>query len=311
MIALVPPQARFHHNAVAFGLDHHGGGDQRRFGAVEIAHKGFKPAFIIQDRLLFFGATAVGENDIDAGIQEGEFAQPVFERVVIKFDHGEGFGRGQEGHFRAALVARGAEPLKRRFGIAMFEGHHMLVAIAPDAQAQPFRQGIDHRHADAMQAARHFVGVLVEFTARMQLRHDHFGRRNPLFGMDIGGDAASVVGDGAGSVGIERHGHFRGVTGQRLVNRIIDDFVNHVMQARAVIGVADIHAGALADGIQAFENFNRIGTIGGGGVIALIGVGHVRKKTLLGVEGIAGGTAFDSLSTYTGKHGFFHPLKVF
>jgi hypothetical protein len=83
------------------------------------------------------------------------------------------------------------------------------------------------------------------------------------------------------------------------------------MKARAVIGIADIHARALADGIQAFENFDRIGTIGGGGVIALIGVGHVRKKTLLGVEGIAGRTAFDSLSTYTGKHGFFHSLKVF
>ena len=26
---------------------------------------------------------------------------------------------------------------------------------------------------------------------------------------------------------------------------------------------------------------------------------------------LAGAQAFDSLSTYTGKHGFFHPLKVF
>ena len=54
-----------------------------------------------------------------------------------------------------------------------------------------------------------------------------------------------------------------GMAGQRLVDGVVDDLIDHVVQARAVIGVADIHARPLADGIQAFENLDGIGAIGG------------------------------------------------
>ncbi len=52
---------------------------------------------------------------------------------------------------------------------------------------------VDHRDADAVQAARHLVGVLVELSAGMQLGHDHFGRRDAFALVDVGGDAAAVV----------------------------------------------------------------------------------------------------------------------
>jgi hypothetical protein len=45
-------------------------------------------------------------------------------------------------------------------------------------------------------------------------------------------------------------GDFGGVAGERFVDRVVDDFVDHMMQARAVIGVADIHAGTLANGVE-------------------------------------------------------------
>ena len=63
--------------------------------------------------------------------------------------------------------------------------------------------------------------------------------------------------------GIERDGHRRGVPGERLVDRVVDDLVDHVMQARAVIGVADIHAGPLAHRVEAFEDLDRLGVVGG------------------------------------------------
>jgi hypothetical protein len=46
------------------------------------------------------------------------------------------------------------------------------------------------------------------------------------------------------------------VASQRLVDGVVDDLVDHVVQARAVIGVADIHAGALAHRLQALENLD-------------------------------------------------------
>ena len=50
--------------------------------------------------------------------------------------------------------------------------------------------------------------------------------------------------------------------GQRLVDGVVDDFIDHVMQARAVVGVADIHAGALAHGIEALQDLDRLGVVG-------------------------------------------------
>jgi hypothetical protein len=41
-----------------------------------------------------------------------------------------------------------------------------------------------------------------------------------------------------------------GVAGQRFVDGVVDDLVDHVMQARAVVGVADIHAGPFAHRIE-------------------------------------------------------------
>ena len=94
-----------------------------------------------------------------------------------------------------------------------------------------------------MQAARHLVGVLVEFPARMQLGHDDLGRADALLAVDVGRNAAPVVGDGHRAVGVERHRDLRGVAGERLVDGVVDNLIDHVMQARAVIGVADIRAG--------------------------------------------------------------------
>ena len=60
------------------------------------------------------------------------------------------------------------------------------------------------------------------------------------------------------AVRIERHRDLGGVPGQRLVDRIVDDLVDHVVQARAVIGVADVHARALAHRIEALEDLDRL-----------------------------------------------------
>ena len=57
----------------------------------------------------------------------------------------------------------------------------------------------------------------------------------------------------------------RRIAGERLVDGVIDDFIDHVMQAGAVIGVADIHARALADGIETAQHLDRIGAVIGFG----------------------------------------------
>jgi hypothetical protein len=91
---------------------------------------------------------------------------------------------------------------KRRIRNAVAETDLVDLAVAPDHQLQPDRKRVDHGHADAVQAAGDLVGVLVELAAGMQLRHDHFGRRNALALVNVGRNAAAIVGDGHRPVGL-------------------------------------------------------------------------------------------------------------
>ena len=113
-----------------------------------------------------------------------------------------------------------------------------------------------------MQAAGHLVGILVEFPAGVQLGHDDLGRRDAFLVVDAGRNAPPVVGDGDRAVGVEGDGDEFRVARQRLVDGVVDHFVDHVMQARAVVGVADVHARPLAHGVQAAQHLDRIRAVG-------------------------------------------------
>ncbi len=54
------------------------------------------------------------------------------------------------------------------------------------------------------------------------------------------------------------------VAGQGFVDGVVHHFEDQVVQARAIGGVADVHAGALAHGLQAFEDLDRAFAIAAG-----------------------------------------------
>ena len=174
---------------------------------------------------------------------------------------------------------RRADHLQRRLGLAMAEAHVMSLAVAPDAQVEMFRQGVDHRDADAVQTARDLVGILVELTAGMQLGHDDLGSRYAFFLVDIGGNAAPIVADRHRAVGVQDHLDPVAMAGQGFVDGVVHHLIDHVMQTRPVVGVADIHARALTHRIESAQNLNGVRAIflcgfGGGGVLAGDLTGH-------------------------------------
>ena len=103
-----------------------------------------------------------------------------------------------------------------------------------------------------MQATGYLAGVVVELTACVQHGHDDLGCRYAFF-VNIHRNAAAVVAHGDGFIGMDGDGNIAAVAGQRFIDRVIDDFEDHVVQAGAVIGVADIHARALTHGIKTFQ----------------------------------------------------------
>src|SRR5690606_1890476 len=104
------------------------------------------------------------------------------------------------------------------------------------------------------------------------------------------------------TVGVENDLDQVGVTGQGLVDGVVDHLIDHVVQARAVVGVANVHAGAFAHRVQALEDLDGIGAVGGlfGSVDVARGrglVGHIFGRIIArfgpesaapGPHGIAG-----------------------
>ena len=118
-----------------------------------------------------------------------------------------------------------------------------------------------------MEAAGNLVGVLpvgtrvVEFSTGMKHRHDHFRGAAALFLVEIHGDAAPVVLHAAASVSVEDDVHLGAEARQGLVDTVVHDFVDHLVQAAAIVGIADVHAGALAHGLKVSQNRDVVGGV--------------------------------------------------
>ena len=116
------------------------------------------------------------DRDAHALVEERELAEPVGQRGVVELQHGEDLGIGLEpdGGARAPRLADG---LELPHGLAAHERHPVAAAVAIHDDLEPLGQRVDHRDADAVQPARHLVGVLVELAAGVQHRQRYLDRR--------------------------------------------------------------------------------------------------------------------------------------
>ena len=123
---------------------------QHRLVAVDEFDKSLHPAG--KGEVLLLGGQLVDQPYLDAVVEERQFAQPLCQDVIVIFDLAERGAAGQEMHFGAAAFGR-AGLLQRRGGYPVAKLHAVGLALAAYGEAQPFRQGIDHGNADAVQTA--------------------------------------------------------------------------------------------------------------------------------------------------------------
>ena len=211
---------------------------------------------------LRFGAF-VGEQDADAGIEEGEFAQARLEAFEDKCRRdGEDRGVGEEGDLGAGAlrVIEIAEHAERLGGFAALEADGVDLAVAINLALEPVGERVGAFGADAVQAAGEFIRAVAEFAAGVQAGEHEFDGGDFRHLVHLDRNAAAVVLDADGAVGVDGDGDVLAVAGQMLVDGVVDHLEHAVVQA-AFIGVADIHAGTEADGFKAFEFLDLIGTI--------------------------------------------------
>ena len=205
----------------------------------------------------------------------------------MEFDGAEDFLVGEKMHLGTALLGWAGYLERRNLdtildldlaidGLALIEFEEMLLSISRDRELEPLRKRVDAGNAHAVQAARDLVAVLVELAARMQHAHHDFGRRTLGFVLVVEFDAdrntSAVVGDRDRVVRMDRDDDVVAMSRQGFVDCVIDDLEDHVVKSRAIGGIADIHAGTLTHGLQAFELLDGIFVVGG--LLRVLLVGH-------------------------------------
>lgn len=226
------------------------------------------------------GLALVGQRQGQALVEEGHLLEAPRQRLEGVLGRLEDVAVGPERHRRAVLVGL----------LVLREGRRRdtelvvlgpAVAVGLDLDRDLGRQGVHDGHADAVQTAGDGVAAAAELAARVQDRQDDLDGRLPLGRHDADRDAAAVVDDPHTAVGEDRHVDGVRVPGQGLVDRVVHHLVHEVVQP-ALTGRADVHAGALAHRVQAFQDLDRTRVVRGGDLDVLAGCGLV----VVGVAGI-------------------------
>jgi len=111
---------------------------------------------------------------------------------------------------------------------------------------------MDHRNAYAVQSTRHLIAVVIKFTPGVQGGHDHFRRRHLLLWVKVGRNTSTVVFNRNSFLGMDGDLHFIAVSGEGLIDRVVDQLLHHVVQSRAILGITDVHSRPLPNSIKAF-----------------------------------------------------------
>ena len=159
----------------------------------------------------------VGERERDAGIQEGQVAQPMGQNIVVVNGRREDRGIGVEDDGRTRLVGFAYYfDAVQRFSIGKLL--HVHLAVATNLGTQIGRQGIHTRHTYTVQTARHFVRAFIKFTTGVQHRKYHFESRLVLLLVHVDRDTPTVVDNLYRVVFVDIYLDVSGITGHGLVD---------------------------------------------------------------------------------------------
>ena len=153
VIAIVPLQRCLDDDVVALAENGDGIAMLSGLVPVEVLDERFDTTVIRKFRALQFHAPCVFEKDMNPGIQEREFPQPVFEACEIELDVRERLGRGNKGDFGPSAVLRIADNGQSSFRFPVGEPHEVFLAVPPNAHLQRLGQRIYDRYPDTVQPA--------------------------------------------------------------------------------------------------------------------------------------------------------------
>src|SRR3989440_3995603 len=232
---------------------------QRRLRAVDPLHV-FGDA-TLELEYVTAAVDLVHDDDPKARVEECKLTESRRERVVLELDGLEDFWIRPERDDRSRPFRR-SDDLELGGLLPSFEPHPVLLAFSAHADLERLAQTVDDAESDTMEAARDAVHLVFELAARVHPRDDEFDTGNAAFRVEVDWNPPAVVGDGHAPVLIQRDLDFLTKAGHGFVDRIVDDFMHKVVQA-PVVNRPDIHRGPLSDRLEALQNLDLLGVVGG------------------------------------------------
>ena len=207
------------------------------------------------------GDALVAEADLETLVEERHLAQALDQGLGPELGLLEDGGVGPEGDDGPG-PSDGALLLELALNLAAVrEVEEVLRAVAMDLEVEPGRQRVDHGHAHAVESAGDLVALPAELAAGVEDGQDHLSRRlAPVLRVRIDRDPAPVVEDPTRAVGQEGDVDAGRVPRHRLVDGVVDDFVDQVVESGET-GAPDVHPGAFTDRFEAFENRDVLGAV--------------------------------------------------
>ncbi len=209
--------------------------------------------------VLVLGACArglVAEDDPQRAVEVRLDVERLADEGGVEGDALEDLGVGRERDRRARAADVISQFLEFRDGYAARVVLLVENAAALDLRDERLGERVDDGRADAVQPAARDIVRAVELAARVQRRQDDLEGGLFLGRVEVDGDAAAVVGHADGfPVAVQRDLDKRRVAVRGLVHGVVDDLPHEMVQA-ALARPADVHAGPLADGVEALEDLD-------------------------------------------------------
>ena len=196
---------------------------------VEPADEFTDTALIAHAFPLFLPLAQILQGNLQSAVEEGLLAHAGVQNLIVVYRVVE--------HLRIRLEAN------RRSGMVCFANHmdffddispgktHLVdFSVLMDLNHQPLGKRIDHRSTDTVKTARDLIASSAELAAGVQHRKDDFQRALSGLFLNIYGNAASVVGDADDVPRFDAHFNMGAVSGQRLVDGVVDNLIDQVMQ---------------------------------------------------------------------------------
>ena len=136
----------------------------------------------------------------------------------------------------------------------------MALAVAAHLSLEEIGKSVHALGTHAVQTAGILVSALPELTAGVQIGEHQFHGGNAELRVHIHRNTTTVVNHGNSTAFVNLDDDFAAVSGEMLVNRVIQHFKHAVMQP-TFIRVANVHARTLTHGFKALQLVNLGGAV--------------------------------------------------